>query len=135
MRACETLHLSMLSGSLITFLLTCLFHRRGDQAHLAPIFGLFHRAWLLEFENSLLSIDEGIESLPYWDFMKENLTLGEPPPSDSAFSVTYFGAYVGQLPDYVITDGSFAYWVETNKISLKDGASGMFSATLDTRCP
>jgi hypothetical protein len=42
--------------------------------------------------------------------MKENLTSGEAPSSDSVFSLTYLGAYVGQPPDYIITDGPFAYW-------------------------
>lgn len=35
----------------------------GDQAHFGPIFGVFHRAWLLEFENSLLAINKNISGL------------------------------------------------------------------------
>ena len=33
----------------------------GDQAHFGPIFPIYHRAWLLAFENSLLAIDPSIE--------------------------------------------------------------------------
>lgn len=35
----------------------------GDQAHFGPIFGVFHRAWLLEFENSLIAINKNITGL------------------------------------------------------------------------
>ena len=37
--------------------------KRGDQAHFGPIFGVYHRAWLLEFENSLLAINPNISGL------------------------------------------------------------------------
>jgi hypothetical protein len=32
----------------------------GDQAHYGPVFAAFHRAWTLQFENSLLAVDPTI---------------------------------------------------------------------------
>ena len=37
------------------------FNPEGDQGHFGPIFLIYHRAWLLAFENSLLAIDPAIE--------------------------------------------------------------------------
>jgi hypothetical protein len=33
----------------------------GDQAHFGPVFPIYHRCWLLLFENCLLSIDPSIQ--------------------------------------------------------------------------
>lgn len=38
----------------------------GDQAHFGPIFAVFHRAWLLEFENCLLAINPKISGVFYF---------------------------------------------------------------------
>lgn len=88
--------------------MTAAMDPRGDQAHFGPILGPYHRAWLIQLENSLLSIDKGIAALPYWD-----KALDTDPHSDSSkniFSDEYFGSYVGEAPDYSIVDGKFAYW-------------------------
>ena len=84
------------------------FDRRGDQAHFGPILGLFHRAWLLELENSLRSIDGRIEALPYWDFTKDVLPLSS--NYTSIFDDRYFGSSTGEAPDYSIMNGRFAKW-------------------------
>lgn len=42
-------------------------HARGDQAHFGPAFATWHAAFVLEFENSLLSIDSTIGACPYWN--------------------------------------------------------------------
>ncbi|CAB9501160.1 tyrosinase [Seminavis robusta] len=76
---------------------------RGDQGHLGQHFSLFHRLFLLKFENSLLAIDPQIEGLPYWD-MREgpDVVFGPSPIS--------FGSSTGQGSNYEVTDGAFANW-------------------------
>ena len=37
------------------------FNPEGDQGHFGPIFLIYHRAWQLAFENSLLAINPTIE--------------------------------------------------------------------------
>ena len=81
---------------------------RGDQAHFGPVLGPFHRAWLLELENSLLSIDARIEALPYWDYTRDVAPLSS--RYTSIFNDKYFGSYTGQAPDYSVLDGRFARW-------------------------
>jgi hypothetical protein len=78
---------------------------RGDQAHFGPVFGPFHRLWLLEFERALRATDSRIEGLPYWDFGRENSSNFQ-----AIFSDDYFGSLTGDAPDFVIKDGKFAYW-------------------------
>jgi len=58
---------------------------KGDQAHFTVIFPVYHRLWLLQFENALLSIDSSISGLPYFDFKREG------GPYISAFSDQYLG--------------------------------------------
>ena len=81
---------------------------RGDHGHFGPVFGLFHRAWLLKFENSLLAIDPSIKGMPYWDFARDMTPLSQHYPS--AFSAKYFGSRIGQASDYAVVDGPFAKW-------------------------
>ena len=40
-------------------------HTRGDLMHLGPHFLVTHRAFVLAFENSLISIDPTIDGAPY----------------------------------------------------------------------
>ena len=61
----------------------------GDQAHFGPVLGIFHRAWLLELENSLLAIDHEIEALPYWDYRRDI------PPLQGRFK-SIFGKEIGR---------------------------------------
>ena len=63
-------------------------HGPGDAAHFSEVFPIFHRAWTLAFENSLMAIDPSILGLPYWNF-----ALDQDPSSGatSAFSSQYFG--------------------------------------------
>jgi len=37
------------------------------QGHFKPCFVTFHRALILEFEESLLSVVPRLKALPYWD--------------------------------------------------------------------
>ena len=49
---------------------------RGDQGHLDQHFTLFHRLFLLKFENSLLAIEPQIEGTPYWDWFNFKIGFG-----------------------------------------------------------
>ncbi|KAL3920083.1 MAG: hypothetical protein SGILL_003439, partial [Bacillariaceae sp.] len=85
---------------------------RCDQGHYGPHFILFHRAYLLRFERSLLAIDDTIESLPYWEYSKDT-TTGEcfQDPICYIFGDKFFGDYYGN-PDtnYTVTNGLFSNW-------------------------
>ena len=90
----------------------------GDQAHFGPVLGIFHRAWLLELENSLLAIDHEIEALPYWDYRRDVPPLQG--KFKSIFGKDYMGSYVGQGADFAVLDGKFAKW----KISTDSASHG-----------
>ena len=80
-------------------------YSKGDQAHFTVIFPIFHRLWLLQFENALLSVDPEIQGLPYFDFKREE------GPYASAFSDQYLGDISGDPNNfYIVTNGPFAYW-------------------------
>lgn len=82
----------------------------GDQAHFGPVFAVFHRAWVLEFEHSMLSVQSTVTALPYWDI---SLDLHDHPrnkDSESIFSDRYLGSYVGTGKNFEVLDGSFANW-------------------------
>lgn len=83
---------------------------RGDQGHFAPLFAMFHRAWILEFENSLLSIDDNIKALPYWDYRLDLIIDPKEIGNKNAFSNEYFGSLQGEPPLYNVIDGQFSYW-------------------------
>lgn len=82
---------------------------RGDQGHLDQHFVVFHRLFLLKFENSLLAVDPAISGLPYWD-IQEGLEEVFGPNSLS------FGSVPGTGPNSEVIDGAFADW----KISSYD---------------
>ena len=73
----------------------------GGQAHFTPIFPIFHRLWLLEVENSLLSIDPQISGLPYWNSFKDGFAV---------FNNDFFGSAPVSEFDYAVRDGKFSYW-------------------------
>ena len=50
-------------------------------AHIAPAFFPWHRAFLLEFENDLRSIDPKV-TIPYWDWTVDQSTTGSPWTAD-----------------------------------------------------
>ncbi|KAI7837734.1 hypothetical protein COHA_008456 [Chlorella ohadii] len=50
---------------------------RGDQGHNGPPFMTFHRAFLLELEESLLAICPDMKALPYWDLTLDNPITGK----------------------------------------------------------
>lgn len=84
---------------------------RGDQGHSAPCFGTFHRAYLLELEETVLSIAPGVKALPYWDMALDFPGGRYHNSSKALFSPTYAGTRPA-LPEhnYQISDGLFP-WV------------------------
>lgn len=97
------------------------FDARGDQAHNHPVFPLYHRCWVLQFEQSIMSIDPKIESLPYWDETIDSTILSNfryPQQHPSfIFSDKYMGAHVGEGPLYQVRNGRFANWPISFNIS------------------
>ena len=84
--------------------------KRCDQAHLGPAFATYHRAFVLQFELSLLSIDRsGITALPYWDY---NVEAGMKKPRRSIlWSNEWFGASEGDPESgWAVLDGFFSDW-------------------------
>ncbi|KAL3910523.1 MAG: hypothetical protein SGARI_002082 [Bacillariaceae sp.] len=86
---------------------------RGDQAHFGAHFISWHSAFVLEFENALLAVDETIGAVPYWDEC-----MSEP----SAFTEDYFGTDPEGAP-YVVNDGKFANWPVMTDFSMNDWSS------------
>jgi len=76
---------------------------RGDQAHLGQHFGIWHRLFLLRYENSLLAVNPDIKGVPYWD-MREGI---DPVFGSSNLS---FGSVPGTGKNYEVEDGAFANW-------------------------
>ena len=113
---------------------------RCDQGHFGPAFGVFHRAFGLEFERSLQAINPTL-ALPYWDYL-----LDLPSPENSLlWTDGWFGALSGHPDDgYQIRDGYFANWpIKQNASSISDFSSpyGYLRAPFDnnpsptlTRC-
>lgn len=100
---------------------------RGDQGHFSDAFGTFHAALVLEFEMSLLAIDEAIGALPYWDAQNGDV-----------FNAVYFGSSPGTGSGHVVTDGKFAHFPVSNHFNMSNwssyllpvnGASNRFSGT------
>lgn len=89
----------------------------GDNAHFSEVFSIFHRAWCLAFENSIIAIDPKIRGLPYWDF-----SLDAKKDDDNDFPTVFSSTYLGSSGDpesgYAVTDGPFAYWPIANDTSI-----------------
>ena len=49
-----------------------------DNAHLGAAFLVYHRAFCLLFENSLVTIDDRIQGLPYWDYNLDSQEGADP---------------------------------------------------------
>ena len=83
---------------------------------------VWHRALVLQAENSLIAIDPRIDGLPYWDWRRDvaeqnstwNLT------KSVIFSADYFGEYNTQNTKYKqLTTGRFAHWrVHDNPVEV-----------------
>eukprot|EP00286_Rhodomonas_abbreviata_P027349 CAMPEP_0181311386 /NCGR_PEP_ID=MMETSP1101-20121128/13106_1 /TAXON_ID=46948 /ORGANISM="Rhodomonas abbreviata, Strain Caron Lab Isolate" /LENGTH=474 /DNA_ID=CAMNT_0023418107 /DNA_START=127 /DNA_END=1551 /DNA_ORIENTATION=- len=84
---------------------------RGDQAHLGAHFITWHGAFVLEFENALLSVDPTLSGMPYWD-----QTISNP----SIFTDEYFGQDPGPETDYQVTTGKFANWPIMSSFDISD---------------
>lgn len=82
---------------------------RGDQSHFTRAFGTYHAAYLLQFEEILLTIDPGIESLPYWDMTWNALD-----------NVMYFGSAWGLGEGGVVADGRFAFFPIGHPFNISD---------------
>mmetsp|Transcript_50262 Transcript_50262/g.114186 ORF Transcript_50262/g.114186 Transcript_50262/m.114186 type:complete len:756 (-) Transcript_50262:424-2691(-) len=91
--------------------LVAMLDLRGDQAHFGPMFMTWHTAFILEFENALLSVDPTILAVPYWD-----TTLTEP----SVFTDKYFGSAPGTGTNGEVIDGAFKNWPIASNFSMGD---------------
>lgn len=83
---------------------------RCDQGHFSPAFISFHRGLLMQMENALLAIDDGIEALPYWNMAFDSSTgRYRNDPEKYIFGKNYFGSYRGNPKEnFAVTDGLFA---------------------------
>merc|ERR1719384_2061909 len=81
----------------------------GDMSHFNPVFGVWHRAFMLSFENSLIAIDSGIDGLPYWDYRRDQEELNQTVDISASFMFTdeYFGDYQAAGG---VTNGRFGHW-------------------------
>lgn len=83
---------------------------RCDQGHFGPIFAIFHRALLLQFENSLLAIDPKIGAMPYWNvaFDAKGGKFRDD-PRNYIFSEHFFGSKRGDpKANFAVLNGQFA---------------------------
>lgn len=88
---------------------------KGDQGHYGPCFMTFHRAFLLEFENALLSVVPGLPGLPYWDSSLDAPGGRYYNTSKYIFSTRYAGNKTGDpTRNYTVTTGAFG-WKLTSK--------------------
>ena len=62
-----------------------------DQAHLGSAFLVYHRALCLLFEKSLISVDNRIQGLPYWDYNIDS-RRGADPRRSIVWSDNWFGS-------------------------------------------
>jgi hypothetical protein len=80
---------------------------RCDQGHLGPAFATFHRALVLQFEESLLAVDPRIPALPYWDYNLDS-AHGADPRRSVLWTDAWFGASVGDpMQGHAVVDGYF----------------------------
>lgn len=121
----------------------------GDAAHFSEVFPIYHRAWTLLLENSLLAIDPTIRGLPYWDFSLDqnpdsgvtsafsdryfggsgDVSLSPNPPSTSSLHLTIPLSFIPFQPTdgYTVTDGPFAYWPIADSSTLPPEAHSLTS--------
>ena len=106
----------------------CATHPRCDQGHYGPAFATYHRAFNLLMERSLLSVDPGIEALPYWDYNLDLERYADPRDSE-VWTASYFGENEGDPADgYMIRDGPFAAWrVHADARALSPGLGNAFN--------
>lgn len=85
---------------------------RCDQAHFGPVFSIFHRAMLLQFENALLAIDPEIEAMPYWNVAYDSQGgKFRNDPENHIFTENYFGSVRGQPKNaFGLVDGKLAHF-------------------------
>lgn len=82
-----------------------------DQAHLGPAFATFHRIFILEFEKCLMTIDQNILSLPYWDYNLDIKNKDKDPRDSIIWSDEYFGSSEGELlMNNAVLNGRFGHW-------------------------
>jgi hypothetical protein len=98
-------------------------NREGDLAHFSPHFFVWHRLWLLELEDSLLSVDPTIKGLPYWDYSQDK-------QGKCIFSEKYLGNSTGRPGDFAVADGQFKLWpiqkIDNSNIEQTLGISNVF---------
>lgn len=78
---------AMMPWPLLPAFCICTSHNQAwfyTQAHFGPWFMTFHEAFIMEFENALLSVVPGLKALPYWEMYEDfqgmrSSWLREPP--------------------------------------------------------
>jgi hypothetical protein len=99
-----------------------------DQAHLGAAFLVYHRAFCLMFENSLVAIDSRIQGLPYWDYNMDS-QRGADPRQSVVWSDTWFGSSSGdQSQGNAVLDGHFTRngWRIKQNVAKTHGLSNPF---------
>ncbi|CAK9108349.1 unnamed protein product [Durusdinium trenchii] len=106
---------------------------RCDEGHFGPQFMTFHRALLLKYELSLLSVDPTIEAMPYWN-MAYDAKDGKyrHDPEKYIFTNNYFGNYTGTGANYMVIDGLFANFPVTEWTSERFGNKSYMAK--DNKC-
>ena len=103
----------------------------GDLGHFVPLFFIFHRAYTLAFEESLLAINPKIGAAPYWDNRIDMVQYGLNISDSPIFSDEYFGDLRGDPEQgYALANGKFAYWTVPSEIDENTAKCGA-----DTRNP
>jgi len=77
---------------------------RGDLGHNGQHLLVYHKMFVLKFENSMLAVDPEILGVPYWDLRDD--------PYEAVFGSgeLEFGSVVGTGELYDVVDGAFANW-------------------------
>ena len=93
---------------------------------LISVFNIWHRAYVLSFENCLIAIDDEIQGEPYWDWRRDIIEQDDSVNVSRSivFSDAYFGAYAtNNENDFAVRNGRFANWkVHDNPDELGCGA-------------
>ena len=114
---------------------TCaVYDPRCDNGHFGPQFMTFHRAFLLKYERSLLSVDPTIGALPYWNVAFDAVHgKYRNNPAKYIFTSNFFGnLWNNEANGYAVTNGLFANWPIAEYTSDKYGNTSWLAQ--DNRC-
>jgi hypothetical protein len=100
--------------------------RRCDQGHLGAAFSTFHRAFLLQFEESMIAVGQGsFSALPYWNYnIDANM---EEPRASILWTDEWFGNSEGDSQnENMVMDGFFVksgWEIRQNAYEISDIAN------------